>query len=229
VTSYYAYRPAFAPDSGAGRPSLGLTPSLSFISQPALPASHSQHNSQAPDPHSASAAQIKPPKASKPNPEYRNYNIGAAAPSRNLLFSRNASITAVELLTFLPNSVHSGSLIYRFCSNRVKPAMINTIINTQRDLLVEWGQNKCRMAMYDAMYRAGYKEWKFKKHGQFHETRKDSWDEDDLGVEGFLTPGQVKGGETPAADIPFKLLAVDVRRMPQGDDAWILRAWWRIV
>jgi hypothetical protein len=198
---------------------LGAPPSFPHTPQLLMLGNLSQRINQIPGPATTPAQQNSTPETSIPKLEYRNYNFGAAAPSRNLLFPSNANITAVELLTFLPNCVHSGSVIYRFCSNGAKPNVINTIINMQRDLEVEWGQNKCRQAMYEAMDKSGYKGWKFKQHDKYHEEKKDSWDETDLGVGGFLTPGQVRGGETPAPDIPFRHLSVDVRRMPQGDDA----------
>jgi hypothetical protein len=75
-----------------------------------------------------------------PKIDHRNYNFGTAAPSRNLLFPANANITAVELLTFLPNSIHSGSVVYRLVTNGAKPGMIQRIVNTQRALEMEWSQ-----------------------------------------------------------------------------------------
>jgi hypothetical protein len=78
------------------------------------------------------------------------------------------------------------------------------------------------------MNRAGYKGWKFKAHLTYHAPNASTWDYSSLDVTNFLTPAQVRNNKTstvakqeasPAADIPFKLLAVDIRRMPQGFDA----------
>jgi hypothetical protein len=219
ATPHGAHQAIRSDGNSAGRSELDVPPC--FPSTPQLPklGTLSQHIGQVPRRIVTPAQPNSTPETSTPKLEYRNYNFGAAAPSRNLLFPSSANITAVELLTFLPNCVHSASVIYRFCSNGAKPNVINTIINMQRDLEVEWGQNKCRQAMYEAMDKSGYKGWKFKQHDKYHEEKKDSWNEDGLGVGGFLTPGQVRGGETPAPDVPFRSLAVDVRRMPQCDDA----------
>jgi hypothetical protein len=159
------------------------------------------------------------PKERKERKEYNGSGFGPAAPSKNLGFPAHANMTAIELLTFLPNSVKCADVIYRFVSNGGSPHAIWAIVNTQRDLSSEWGQNTCRQWMYDAMDKAGYKGWRFKAHGKFHEERKTSWDEGNLDVAGFMTPGQIGRKGTSPADIPFKNLAVDVRHIPQGSDA----------
>ncbi|KAF1828292.1 hypothetical protein BDW02DRAFT_512669 [Decorospora gaudefroyi] len=151
--------------------------------------------------------------------ENRGHGFGAPAPSMYLLFPASANITAVELLTFLPNTVHCANVVYRLMTNGGSPHAVWTIINTQRDLSVEWSQSTSRTTLYKAMRKAGYKDWVLRIHDKFHEERKDTWDEADMDVAGFLTPGQIGKRQMPAADVPFKSLAVDVRRMPQGDDA----------
>jgi hypothetical protein len=90
-------------------------------------------------------------------------------------------------------------------------------------------QSKCRQALYDSMRRAGYKDWTMKLHATYHAPNASTWDSSSLDVPHFLTPAQVRNNDTsmqvakqpelPAADIPFKLLATNVRRMPQGFDA----------
>jgi hypothetical protein len=159
------------------------------------------------------------PKERKERKEYNGTGFGPAAPSKNLQFPVHANMTAVELLTFFPNSVRCADVIYRLISNGGSPHAIWAIVNTQRDLSSEWGQNSCRQWMYDAMDKAGYKEWRFKAHKKFHEQRKTPWDEANLDVAGFTTPGQIGRKATLPTDIPFKNLAVDVRHIPQGNDA----------
>ena len=158
------------------------------------------------------------PKA-KPRNEHYGYGLGPRAPPRYLLFPARANITAVELLAYLPNSVHCGDVVCRLITNGASPHLLWSIVNTHRDLLVEWNQNTCRQAIYEAMHRAGYKNWRFKAHETFHEGRKSTWDESSLDVTGHLASGPGGAKKTPASDIPFKNLAVDVRREPQGYDA----------
>ncbi|CAN9378891.1 unnamed protein product [Alternaria alternata] len=66
------------------------------------------------------------------------------------------------------------------------------------------------------MHRAGYKNWRFKAHETFHEGRKSTWDESNLDVTRDLASGPGSAKKTPASDIPFKNLAMDVRREPQA-------------
>lgn len=72
--------------------------------------------------------------------------------------------------------------------------------------------------MYKAMRDAGYKDWTIKIHDKWHAAKKDMWDEKKLDVSGFQVPGQLVKGRW-ARNVPFKSLAVEVKRMPEGDDA----------
>lgn len=68
--------------------------------------------------------------------------------------------------------------------------------------------------MYKTMHKGGYPHWTIKKHGFWHDNRKDSWDEDTLDVGNLRT--MPKG---PAGTVSFRKLGENVRMMPEGDDA----------
>jgi hypothetical protein len=145
--------------------------------------------------------------------------FGNAAASRNLLFPKHAKITAAELLAFLPNSVQCADVIYRLISNGGTRQVLWAMIYTQRDLVAEWNPNSCGTAMYKAMQHAGFEKWTVGIHYKWHEERKPTWDETNLSVAAFRTPGQISETAVSVADIPFRQLAVDVRYLPGGDDA----------
>ncbi|KAF1850671.1 uncharacterized protein K460DRAFT_267174, partial [Cucurbitaria berberidis CBS 394.84] len=149
---------------------------------------------------------------------YRGYGLGPAAPAESLPFPTNAHLTLVELVTFLPNSIRCADVIYRLISNGGTRQALWAIVNTQRDLPVELSQNCCGAWMYKSMKKAGYNGWTIKTHDRFHSGRKATWEESRLDVN-FRIPRQRKRESTQVPDIPFKALAVDVRIMPQGDDA----------
>jgi hypothetical protein len=132
-------------DNDPRRPSPGVSPSFPYMPRPS-PGPLSQYISSP-----ASTSEILPP-------NLRNYSFGPSAPSRNLLFPRNANLTAVELLTFLPNSIHSGSVIYRLCTNGAKPGTIHAIVNAQRESLVPWNQVCDKMFGVDFWLEKGKKE-----------------------------------------------------------------------
>ncbi|KAG9195161.1 hypothetical protein G6011_00281 [Alternaria panax] len=160
-----------------------------------------------------------PQPRAKPRNEHRGYGLGPRAPSRYLLFPAHANVTAVELLAYLPNGVHCADIVYRLITNGASPHLLWSIVNTHRDLLVEWNQNSCRQGIYEAMHRGGYKNWRFKAHQTFHESRELTWDANNLDVTGYSTSGPGGAKRTPSGDIPFKNLAVDMRHEPQGYDA----------
>lgn len=147
------------------------------------------------------------------------YRFGPAAPSVNLPFPPSANLTAAELLAFLPHSLRSADVVYRLISNGGTRQVLHIMINAQRDLLVEWSANSCGSTLYQTMHDAGYEDWTVKIHNRWHDQRKKLWDESDLSVAGFCTPSQRNKDGAQASDIPFDSLAVDVKRMPVGDDA----------
>ena len=147
------------------------------------------------------------------------YGFGAAAPSKNLPFPAHANLTAIELLTFLPHSIRCADVIYRLIANGGTRHTIYVIVNTQRNLEVEWSLSCCGSIMYRAMHEAGYADWTVRIHYRWHNARKTTWDGTSLDVAGFRTPNQMSRIQVPVADVPFKNLATGVRQIPQGEDA----------
>ncbi|RMZ70011.1 hypothetical protein GMOD_00000043 [Pyrenophora seminiperda CCB06] len=148
------------------------------------------------------------------------HGFGPNAPSRYLLFPASANITAIELLTFLPNSVHCAEFLYRFFANGGSYVLLYTILNQQRSLLVEWSQRRNRQVIYETMRRAGYEQWGNKARNAVLEKQDQAWNEANISVKGYKAPGQVyKKGQRVVESIPFRDLAADVRQVPQGDDA----------
>jgi hypothetical protein len=139
------------------------------------------------------------------------------APPYNVPFPDSAQLTAYELLAFLPNSLRSPDVIYRFVSNGASRRALHALINSARDLEKEWTANQCGSTITKVMNHAGFLGWTTKLHEHWHAPRESSWDETHLGVAGFMTPGKPHEGEEPS--IQFKELANSVRRWPQGGEA----------
>ena len=145
--------------------------------------------------------------------------FGSNGPSKNLKFPTSANITAVELLTFFPNSIKSTDVVYRFSSNGATRNVIWIIINTCRLLEKDFSQNSCGTAVYNAMRRAGFDGWTFNIHEKWHGPRRATWNESSIDVAGFRTPCEIGEGGELASDFPFADLAVGVWRFPVGSDA----------
>ncbi|KAF2127561.1 hypothetical protein P153DRAFT_424191 [Dothidotthia symphoricarpi CBS 119687] len=147
-------------------------------------------------------------------------SFGLNAPPKNLPFPpAYANLTAIELLTFLPNCIKCSDVIYRFVSNGGTRHVFWAIVNTQRDLEVEWNANSCGVQIYKAMRGAGYEDWTIKIHDKWHAAKRATWDEQNLDVSGLQAPDQLNRGHRPANDVSFGDLALGVRRMPEGEDA----------
>lgn len=152
--------------------------------------------------------------ATEPRAYRARSGFGDNAPSKALPFPERANLTAAELLAFFPNSIARADVIYRMISNGGTRKSIHAIINTHRNLEVEWSANCCGAAMYKTMQKAGYSMWTIKKHDLWHASRKASWDSNALDVGGLrIVP------DVPAQSVSFRSLAADVRTMPEGDDA----------
>jgi hypothetical protein len=140
------------------------------------------------------------------------------APPHDLPFPDHANFTAYELLAFLPNSIQSVDVIYRFTSNGATRRAIWSIINTARDLPKEWSANQCGVAVTRTMNDSGFEGWTMTMHDLWHAPNT-NWDETRLDVTGYRTPENMQGEPNGAENIPFKSLAKSVRRLPQDDDA----------
>ncbi|KAH4153185.1 hypothetical protein HBI42_169760 [Parastagonospora nodorum] len=160
-------------------------------------------------------------------PEKRRYIIRNKdifepyAPPYHLPFPTGARLTAYELLAFLPNSLRSPDIVYRFASNGASRRAIWTIVNSARDLQKEWTPNQCGSILAQVMNRAGFEGWVITAHWDWHSALKNTWDESNLEVTGFKTLGKQQEADDLDKNrhVPFKDLAVSVRRWPQGDEA----------
>jgi hypothetical protein len=134
-------------------------------------------------------------------------------------------MTAVELLTYLPQALKSWDTIDRFVSNGATNPILAHILNTNRAM--PYGQitfNSLLRLMQNAVRtrpETRYQNWTVKKH-----VPPPGWNEQEKGVEvgGFRTPSETnprkhkKWNERPES-VPFKDLARGVACMPQGLDA----------
>jgi hypothetical protein len=141
------------------------------------------------------------------------------APSRYLAFPAAAHITAVELLTFLPNSIRCHSFVYRIVSNGFTRHAIWSVVNNNRDFAEQPTKEWCGGLVYKAMRDAGYEKWTFRVHDGWHERKKDTWDESNLDVTDFETPKDKRGWGHPGSMVDFRSLADGVRNFPTGFDA----------
>ncbi|KAH6629565.1 hypothetical protein C7974DRAFT_424587 [Boeremia exigua] len=152
------------------------------------------------------------------DPKRKAYLVRASfhetAPPNTIPFPKQANMTVAEILAFFPNCINCADVIYRMISNGGSRKAIHAIINAHRDLEAEWSINCCGEAMYKTMEKAGYAQWTVKKHNNWHESRKASWDGSRLDVGVLRT---FPGG--PAGTVSFRKLAESVRTMPEGDDA----------
>jgi hypothetical protein len=140
------------------------------------------------------------------------------APPHDLPFPRHANLTAYELLAFLPNSIQSVDVLYRFASNGATRRAIWSIVNSARDLPKEWHKNSCGSVITKSMNDAGFLGWTMTIHDLWH-TKMTNWNEARMDVFGFRTPEDFQGKPNGTDNIPFKDLAISVRRFPHGDDA----------
>lgn len=144
------------------------------------------------------------------------YGLGAVAMSERLPFPDHARLTAIEILTFFPNSIHTHSFVYRFVSNGATRNAIWSILNTGRDLPDELKLNCVGSYMYKAMTSAGYVDWTVKSHKFWHD--ESAWDGSNLVVAG-IRPFDHFEIDLPTFAVPFRQLSAGVKSMPRNFDA----------
>lgn len=150
---------------------------------------------------------------------YYTGSLGPNAPSRNLAFPKSANLTAVELLTFLPQYLKSADVVYRFISNGGTRSVLTAIVNTTRDLDRPWDINRSGWWMCKAMRGAGYNGWTTRTHDRWHAVQQPTWDETKINTAGFRTPSEIEKSDEMDKPILFANLGIDVRSFPQGGDA----------
>lgn len=162
----------------------------------------------------------------------RNNAFGAGSPSWNLSFP-SGNLTAAEILAYLPHWLKSVDVIDRFVTNggrsRTIAAMINEFRHQPTGPTAVFPSNSAQIMMSYAMRRAGYKGWTVGTHGKWRQESEAN--EQDLSVANFrpqrLThPKKVTkknlhdfARNQEADPIPFKDLALHVKKHPSGPDA----------
>lgn len=93
----------------------------------------------------------------------------SAIPSENIPFPQNARLTAVELLTFLPNCIRCADAVYRFFANGGTRQGIHSIIRFNRVLHDgEWNINIVGGTLYRTMRKSGFENWTCGIHMRWH-------------------------------------------------------------
>ncbi|PSN70870.1 hypothetical protein BS50DRAFT_467822, partial [Corynespora cassiicola Philippines] len=134
-------------------------------------------------------------------------------------FPENANITAVELLTFLPECIKSPDIVYRFASNGVTRQTVWAIVNQNRGIGKFIHANRIGNWMYKAMRAAGYVGWTINSHHKWHHKAKYQWNEDDICVNEFAAPPPSQSNEYSGHNIAFASLKDGVRNIPTKLDA----------
>lgn len=148
---------------------------------------------------------------------------GHNAPSRNLAFpSTGANMTALEIITFLPNSLRSADVVFRFVTNGGKQMIFAKMANHARFFNSNpghantiWKQIQAIMTMHE------YEGWNTTNHRRFFPNAQAI---DFIGVDGFRVeahefPDTHTSKEGVLMGFPFQDLAKDIRMWPEGYDA----------
>ena len=160
----------------------------------------------------------------------KNNAFGAGCPSWNLAFP-TGSLTAVEILAYLPHWLKSIDVVDRFLSHGAKSSHIAAIINEFRILPsgAQLRPNSILVMMQYSMRRAGYEDWSVSTHSDYpQQIARPEWN---LDVTGFRTPRLThpKGIKSPTPQkvkrnqevdpVEFRDLARYVKVHQYGDDA----------
>jgi hypothetical protein len=165
----------------------------------------------------------------------KNNAFGQHAPSWNLEFP-DGPLTAVEIVVYCPHWLKSVDVITRFVNNGVKSVYLAAIINEHRDIPGDQGTlmvpNSITVMMQYAMRRCGFDKWTIGTHKKWNHD--DGWNRYNLDVGPFRTPRithpkqptRARAGRnetlpcnTEAPPVPFKDLAIHVKKHPTGFDA----------
>lgn len=134
-------------------------------------------------------------------------------------YPNNANLTAVEIITFLPNSLGSADVVYRFVSNRATRAAICAIINTNRSVDTEWKVEYCGRHLSKVMQQAGFHGWTMQSHTSWLSNRNEKWDECVVSMKEIKSPYRKHAESQLEDDIPFSALMEGVQKVPEGNDA----------
>lgn len=162
----------------------------------------------------------------------RNNAFGAGSPSWNLSFPEG-NLTAAEILAYLPHWLKSVDVILRFVNHGGRSVTITYLLDNLRVMpSSNYQANSTTVMMHYAMRRAGKQEWTIGTRHEFADDRE--YPEDSLYVGDFRPPRlthpksasarqKLRTSDltrnSAAAPIPFKDLALHVKKHPSGDDA----------
>jgi hypothetical protein len=158
--------------------------------------------------------------------------IFADAPSRALLYPQTGNITAAEIMAFLPNSVRSHDIVFRFASNGATNKIMSTMANYFRQFDTKGAVDKNTLChiMQKAMRDHGYDltdangntgiKWTNTLHKTTNMRNQDGpWDGTNLTLRGVLPQcayylGDYDNENEPIDNVPFASLATGVQRFP---------------
>ncbi|KAF2450982.1 hypothetical protein P171DRAFT_439526 [Karstenula rhodostoma CBS 690.94] len=153
-------------------------------------------------------------------------------PSTNIPFPRivmdqPANVTIVELMVFFPRYIHSIDVIERIASNGGTGILLARIMNAHRNLAAPLYGNYFCKALQARMRKMGdktddggydYTKWTLSSHQSLP-----GHDADSLDIAGMRTKLEIenfpKVHDARTYPIPFKKLAVGVKKLPSGYDA----------
>jgi hypothetical protein len=154
-----------------------------------------------------------------------NNCFGDGSPSWNVEFPAG-SLTAAEIIAYLPHWLKSIDVIDRFIRNGGGAMVIVKMINEYRDLPggVDMERNSVLIMMQNAMRYYGLNKWTAGKHNTFVDMS--IWDSNDLRVHDFRVPrithpksGNAVSFNARAGPVEFRDLALHVKKHPSGPDA----------
>ncbi|KAF1912956.1 hypothetical protein BDU57DRAFT_541653 [Ampelomyces quisqualis] len=160
------------------------------------------------------------PKSRRSNEDVFGHNL----PSPHLRLPEAGNITALEQIVFLTQSLRSHDPMTRLVQNCFDSTTLTFIINQSRTFPEHplLGNSLCHIVQ-NMMRKSGHKDWTFKKHknGKFGVVKRAT---DDLRLANMTLrcenfPDMVGNRAGVIENIPFEALAVDVTRLPEGDDA----------
>ncbi|KAF9729216.1 hypothetical protein PMIN06_000118 [Paraphaeosphaeria minitans] len=156
------------------------------------------------------------------------YDHLSLSPSANIPFpasDKQANVTAVELLTFLPRYFRQADIVDRFITNGGKASILTRIINEHREMKGGGvvSNNTIFIAMKNSMRSRGgvYEKWTVRTH-----PKPRGYNHNNLNIAGLRTKTGAQSTsrgtqntERGADPIQFKFLGKHVKKFPSGFDA----------
>lgn len=168
------------------------------------------------------------------SPLAKNNAFGMGSPSWNLSFP-TGNLTCAEILAYLPHWLKSVDVVDRLVTNGGRAYTVAAIISEFRylpgDSDAVFRPNSAQVMMSYGMRRAGFEGWTVGTHHEFKRPNPDL-EETNLNVQNFRPPRATHPKSVPAGQssrdlkhnekadpIPFKDLALHIKKHPSGSDA----------